>query len=124
MNPLLLIVEDDPATRKTMREIVAAADLPFLVAEDVAGGLRAVSAARPTFALIDILLPDGNGLEVAAAALARGCRVVVVSGFLADHDEALGRLAAQHPGRLDFLPKPFGAAELLARLPKKKAGAA
>jgi two-component system KDP operon response regulator KdpE len=98
--PLVLVVEDEPQMRRFLRASLGAEGYRVLEAWSVADGVRQVTAEHPDAVLLDLGLPDGDGLE-----LVRKVRewssvpVIVVS--------ARGR---------DYLPKPFGTKELLARL--------
>lgn len=120
----ILVVEDEPANRALIRAILARATAPALRGHVLheAGSLaqaRAILAAEPIdVILLDVRLPDGNGLELAAdvrAWASRAARIVIVSASVLPAE----RSRAVEAGADAFLGKPFGAAELvdlLARL--------
>ncbi len=79
----VLIVEDHPLLRRVMRDFLQSAfpDCSFWEAADGAGALEACHAYRPQLVLMDICLPDANGIELTArlGTLYPGVRVIVVS---------------------------------------------
>lgn len=107
-----LIVEDHDLLRRLLGRVLEAAGLHVTLARNVAEGLAASSqTAREPYeiALIDVNLPDGNGLAVAADVRKRGAsaKVVVMSGD-DEHAEAASRVADA------FLRKPFRADDVLS----------
>jgi CheY-like chemotaxis protein len=110
--PLVLVVDDDEDTRELYRLIFESAG--YRVAE--AGFLRqaaAVLLTDPAIVLTDWLLPDGNGLDVCAAASARGAgiRVIAVTGLALDEEQ---QAAARARGCVAILQKPIDPDALLA----------
>jgi len=79
----VLIVDDHPLLRRLMREFLQSAfpGCSFREAADGAGALEACHACRPQLVLMDIVLPDANGIELTArlGTLYPGIRVIVVS---------------------------------------------
>ncbi len=79
----VLIVDDHPLLRRLMREFLQSAfpGCSFREAADGAGALEACNACRPQLVLMDIVLPDANGIELTArlGTLYPGIRVIVVS---------------------------------------------
>ena len=111
--PLVLVIEDDPAMRRFIRASLAAAGYRAAEAETGGDGLRQAPLQPPDIVLLDLGLPDMDGLEVI-----RGLRswsqvpIVVVSARGREGD----KVAALDAGADDYLTKPFGVPELLARL--------
>ena len=111
----VLIVDDEPAARAKLRRLLAAepdvADL--LEAADAPSALALVGtqAAPPDLALLDIEMPGGNGLQLAAALRAAGVPQVIFSTAHAEHALQAFELAA-----LDYLLKPYTAERLAAAL--------
>ena len=111
--PLVLLIEDDPAMRRFLRATLGAHGFRLAEAATAAEGLAALTAQSPEVVLLDLGLPDGDGID-----LTRRVRewsrvpVIVISarGREADKVEALDA------GADDYLTKPFGVNELLARL--------
>ncbi|MFO0603589.1 MAG: response regulator [Polyangiales bacterium] len=110
---LVLLIEDDPAMRRFLRATLGAHGFRLAEASTAAEGLAALTAQSPEVVLLDLGLPDGDGID-----LTRRVRewsrvpVIVISarGREADKVEALDA------GADDYLTKPFGVNELLARL--------
>ncbi len=107
----MLVVEDDPGIADLLvRGLVRAG----YEAESVANGQRALTAVpEPDVVLLDLGLPDMDGLEVCRLLHERsGVAVIVVTARGEEGD----RVAALDGGADDYLVKPFGLAELLARI--------
>jgi two-component system KDP operon response regulator KdpE len=111
--PVVLVVEDEPQMRRFLRASLGADGYRVLEAWTVADGIRQVTGERPDIILLDLGLPDGDGLD-----LVRRVRewspvpIIVLSARGREED----KVAALDAGADDYLPKPFGTKELLARL--------
>ncbi len=109
----ILIVEDEPPIRRLLRTTLAAHDYRILEAGTGAEALQAVRHDRPDLVLLDLGLPDRDGLELIADIRRLGpVPIVILSGR---GDEA-AKVAALDSGADDYVTKPFGAEELMARL--------
>ncbi len=113
VDPLILIIEDDPAIRRFLR-----ASLPLhqlRIAEAVTGedGLKQAAERRPDVVILDLGLPDLDGVALVGR-LREWSEVPVV--VLSARDREADKVAALDAGADDYLAKPFGLAELLARL--------
>ena len=104
MAATVLIVDDHPTFRKFARRLLEQAGFAVVgEAEDVVGALAATRELRPEVVLLDVLLPDGSGLDVAAQlAAAEDPPAVVLTSSRSDHD--LGVALSQAPAR-GFIPK-------------------
>jgi len=113
MKPLILVVEDDPQIRRFLRATLAAEGYQFHEALTAQEGAAQAAARRPDLILLDLGLPDHDGLEVI-----RGVRewsqmpIVVVSARGQEKD----KIAALDLGADDYVAKPFAVGELLARI--------
>jgi len=111
----VLIVDDEPAARAKLRRLLAAepdvAELLEAVDAPSALALLPALAAPPDLALLDIEMPGGNGVQLAAALRAAGVRCIVFSTAHAEHALQAFELAA-----LDYLLKPYTAERLSAAL--------
>ncbi|MCI0582978.1 MAG: response regulator [Chloroflexi bacterium] len=114
----ILLVEDEPANRALVRAILGRSREPALLGHVVheaasVAEARAILAASPIdVALLDVRLPDGNGLDLAAEIRASGqgaTRIVIVSASVLPAE----RSRAVETGADAFVGKPFGAAELV-----------
>ncbi|MBC7156875.1 MAG: ActR/PrrA/RegA family redox response regulator transcription factor [Rhodobacteraceae bacterium] len=115
-NSLLLVDDDEPFVRRLARAMEKRGFAP-VTAGSVADGLAAVRAHAPAYAVIDLRLEDGNGLEVVEELRAArpDCRIVVLTGYGA----IATAVAAVKMGATDYLSKPADANDvtnaLLAR---------
>jgi two-component system, OmpR family, KDP operon response regulator KdpE len=109
----VLVVDDDGQILRALRSNLTAQGYEVLTATDGAGALRAAAAGRPDVVVLALGLPDLDGSEVIAGL--RGWTqvpIIVLSGRTDAGDE----VDALDAGADDYVTKPFGMAELLARL--------
>jgi two-component system response regulator RegA len=110
----LLIVEDDRTFRQRLVRAMEERGFEVCAADSVADGLRQLELSAPAFAVVDMRLGDGNGLDVVSALkrLRPEARAIVLTGF--------GNLAtavnAIKVGAIDYLSKPADADEVVAAL--------
>jgi two-component system, OmpR family, response regulator len=110
----VLVVEDPPPLRELLARVCAYEGWKGGTAEAGEPGIRSAVEWRPDVVLLDMMLPDIDGLEVLRrlrAALPRTA-VVVVSARDSAHDRAVARDA----GAAGYVTKPFGVAELTAEV--------
>ncbi|HVS69550.1 MAG TPA: response regulator [Mycobacteriales bacterium] len=109
----VLVVDDEASIRRALRINLTARDYTVHVAEDGRSGLRSAASHRPDVVILDLGLPDMDGVEVI-----RGLRgwsqspIIVLSAREREHD----KVDALDAGADDYVTKPFGMDELLARL--------
>lgn len=111
--PLVLVVEDEPQMRRFLRAALPAQGYRVLEATTLAEAVIAATTHRPDLLLVDLGLPDGDGIALTARVREwSDAPIVVVSarGLEADKVKALDA------GADDYLTKPFGTGELLARM--------
>ncbi len=110
----LLIVEDDHSFLQRLAKALEQRGFTVHVAETVAEGLRQVEWAKPAFAVVDMRLADGNGLDVISALKQRrpDARAIILTGY--------GNIAtavnAVKLGAVDYLAKPADADDVVAAL--------
>jgi two-component system KDP operon response regulator KdpE len=109
----ILIVDDDAGLVRGLRVNLAARGYEVHVAPDAASGLALASRYPPDLAIVDLGLPDLDGIEVVAGL--RGWTRAPVIVLSARHTEA-AKVAALDAGADDYVTKPFGMDELLARV--------
>jgi len=109
----ILIIEDDTRLAEMLRDYLGAAGYRVEHAATAAGGLAL--AARDGFAaiILDLMLPDADGLDVCRTIRARGAVPILM---LTARGDAMDRVIGLEIGADDYLPKPFEPRELLARL--------
>ena len=114
MNKLLvLVVEDDPAIRNLMSTTLKSHDYRFLTAPTGASAIMQVSTAQPDIVLLDLGLPDMDGVEIIRKIRTWSqLPIIVISARAEDTD----KIEALDAGADDYLTKPFSVEELLARL--------
>jgi len=111
--PLVLIVEDEPQMRRFLRAALSSHGFRLLEAERGSEGIQLASSHNPEVILLDLGLPDGDGIEVTRR-LREWTRVpIIVISARGKEDD---KVAALDAGADDYLTKPFGMNELLARI--------
>jgi two-component system KDP operon response regulator KdpE len=111
--PVVLIIEDEPAMRRFLRTALASNGYAVVEAATAREGLAQAAGRNPELILLDLGLPDGDGLDVARRIRERQKTPIVV---LSARGREQDKVAALDLGADDYLTKPFGVAELLARL--------
>ncbi len=109
----VLVVDDEPAIRRFLRASLKAAEYRVVEAGDAAGALRALIAEKPDLLILDLGLPDKSGLDLISA-LRKGTAPPII--VLSARDDERSKVEALDRGADDYLSKPFGMAELMARL--------
>ncbi len=109
----VLIVDDEPPIRRLLRTSLQAQGYRTLEAETGGAALTAAAAAMPDLVLLDLGLPDMDGLDVIRALRQRGATPILV---LSSRDDERGKVMALDLGADDYVTKPFGMDELVARL--------
>ncbi len=109
----ILIVEDEPPIRRLLRATLGANDYRTLEAGTGAEALSALRHYRPDLVLLDLGLPDIEGLQLIAQIRKLGPVPIVV---LSSRGDEAAKVAALDSGADDYVTKPFGADELLARI--------
>ncbi len=110
--PRVLIVDDEPALRRSLARVLSAEQFDVLTAEDGAAALSLLQTTRVDVVLLDVMMPGMSGMEVLARIKKAHAdvEVVMMTGF-ADIDTAV---AAVRQGAYNFLTKPFGPTETVA----------
>ena len=113
MKPVALIVDDEVQIRRLLRVVLEAEDYQVHEAETGQQGLAEIASRRPGIILLDLGLPDMEGLEVLKRLREWSSAPVLV---LSVRDDEQGKVAALDAGAEDYVTKPFSTPELLARL--------
>jgi two-component system KDP operon response regulator KdpE len=109
----VLVVDDEPPIRRLLRTTLSANDYRVVEADDAASALRLTAQEKPDLVILDLGLPDRGGLDVIGE-IRKTSRVPIVV-LSARHDER-AKVAALDLGADDYVGKPFGMAELMARI--------
>ena len=113
MKKLILLVDDEPELRRMVASLLTGAGYEVAEAADCAQARAAMAAQRPDAVLLDVMLPDGDGFSLLPE-LRRFGDVPVL--YLSARDEDAARLQGLGLGADDYITKPFGGGELLARI--------
>ena len=111
--PLILVVEDDTAVRNLITTTLKAHDYRYLTAANGESAVLEASSHNPDVILLDLGLPDLDGVEVIRRVRSwSNLPIIVISARSEDTD----KIDALDAGADDYLTKPFSVEELLARL--------
>lgn len=111
--PRILIIDDELAIRRFLHTILSSEDFSLHEAENGHAGLAAAAAFKPDIILLDLGLPDLDGIEVITR-LREWSQVPIIVLSVREHEN--DKVAALNAGADDYLTKPFGVGELLARI--------
>ena len=114
MTARILIVDDEPQIRKFMRISLSANGYEVVEAGTAAAGLDAVRTQAPSLLILDLGLPDMDGQEVIS--LVRETVAALPIIVLSVRSDELDKVEALDRGANDYVVKPFGVAELMARI--------
>jgi two-component system, OmpR family, KDP operon response regulator KdpE len=113
-NPVtVLVVDDEPAIRRLLRTSLAAQGYRIVEAETASAALAEIRGHEPDIVILDLGLPDSDGLDVIRAVRSSSPVPIVV---LSSRGDERGKVEALDLGADDYLTKPFGMAELVARI--------
>lgn len=110
----VLVVEDDPTLRMGLRATLRSAGFKVLVASTGPEGLEAATSESPDLVLLDVMLPGMNGFEILRALRERSPDLPII--MLTAKGEEQDKVQGLRLGADDYVVKPFGIAELLARV--------
>jgi two-component system KDP operon response regulator KdpE len=113
MKPVALIIDDEVQIRRLLRVVLEGESYQVHEAETGQQGLTEIAGRRPAIILLDLGLPDMEGLEVLKRLREWSEAPVLV---LSVRDDEAGKVAALDAGAEDYVTKPFSSPELLARL--------
>ena len=113
MKPLVLMIEDDAQIRRFLRAALAAEDYQFHEAFTAEEGIAQAAARQPDLVLLDLGLPDRDGLDVIRSIRQWSQMPIVV---LSARGQEKDKIAALDLGADDYVAKPFAVGELLARI--------
>jgi two-component system, OmpR family, KDP operon response regulator KdpE len=109
----VLVIDDERSILRTLRINLTARKYEVVTAADGASGLAAMARARPDVLILDLGLPDMDGADVIKGVRGQASTPIIV---LSAADQESTKVAALDAGADDYITKPFGMDELLARL--------
>lgn len=111
--PTILVIDDEPQIQRFLKHALAAVGYQLLHAETAAAGLRLFKDSQPDIVVLDLGLPDVDGKAVIGQIRQMAETPIIV---LSARDQETEKIAALDLGADDFVAKPFGIGELLARI--------
>lgn len=113
----ILLVDDEPELRRMVAASLAHEGFVHVVtAANVREALEAFRSSKPDLALLDVMLPDGDGFTLCSYLRAFDSRTPLPVIFLTAKDEPDDRLAGLRAGADDYISKPFSPQELVLRI--------
>jgi two-component system, OmpR family, KDP operon response regulator KdpE len=109
----ILVVDDDPAILRAVRRALEGRAYSIETADSCATALAAVRSFRPEVILLDLVLPDGTGIDVCCELRSGNPVPIIVLSAVGDD---IKKVEALDAGADDYLTKPFSVDELLARI--------
>lgn len=113
LNKQILVVDDEPRIREVVQYALEREGCKVHLAENAKQAARALEQQTLDLIILDIMLPDANGLDLCREYRTR-TRVPIL--FLSAKGEEVDRVIGLEMGADDYLPKPFGTRELVARI--------
>lgn len=110
---LVLVIEDEPQIRRFLRAILSAHGYRLVEAATAQEGLMHAATRQPEIVILDLGLPDLDGLELTRRLREWSTMPIIV---LSARGQESDKVAALDAGADDYLTKPFGVGELLARM--------
>jgi two-component system KDP operon response regulator KdpE len=111
--PLVLLIEDEPQMRRFLRTALEGREFHLIESETAGDGLRQVAGRKPEIILLDLGLPDQDGIEVIHRIREWSATPIIV---ISAREREAEKVEALDAGADDYLTKPFGVDELLARM--------
>jgi two-component system KDP operon response regulator KdpE len=109
----VLVVDDEPPIRRFLRASLGPQGYSVIEADTAEAALKALRAEKPDVVVLDLGLPDMDGLELLRALRQESAVPIVV---LSSRDDERGKVQALDLGADDYVTKPFGMDELIARI--------
>ena len=114
----VLVIEDDPSVSAVVRDLLVAEEYNVQVAGDLASGLAQAVQFRPQLIILDLNLPDGDGLKLCASLKESTSTRDIEIFMLTSRGTAEDIVRGLEAGAEDYLAKPFHQREFLARVRK------
>jgi two-component system KDP operon response regulator KdpE len=109
----VLVVDDEPQIVRALKVVLREAGFEVVAAETASQALDLAAVHPPEAAIVDLVLPDGDGVEVTRTLRQWSEMPILVLSAVGEEDQKVGALEA---GADDYITKPFGTRELVARL--------
>ena len=113
MSTRVLVVDDERQILRALRVVLTKEGFTVSTAEGVEQALDLAATEKPDAAIVDLVLPDGDGVDVCAGIREWSQMPILVLSAVGDESE---KIRALNAGADDYVTKPFGSGELVARL--------
>ncbi|MFP6766339.1 MAG: response regulator transcription factor [Planctomycetaceae bacterium] len=110
----VLLAEDDDLTREGLAEVLTEEGYEVALATDGSAALASFTAQRPDFVCLDIMMPGTNGYDVCRAIRRTDPDIPII--FISAKSEEIDKVVGFEIGADDFIVKPFGVREVVARI--------
>lgn len=110
----VLIVEDDTLTRDGLAELLGEEGYDVILAEDGEVAARQFQTQKPDFICLDVMMPKLSGYEVCRLIRQQDAQIPII--FISAKSEEIDKVVGLELGADDFIVKPFGVKEVLARI--------
>jgi sigma-B regulation protein RsbU (phosphoserine phosphatase) len=114
--PLILVVDDDRVTVRLLDRLLHSAGFSTLLAGDLASAEALLKEHPITLVLLDVHLPDGNGLDFCAQMSTRAVLSDIPVLFISSNSDEATKVQGFASGAVDYITKPLAAGEVLARV--------
>jgi two-component system, OmpR family, KDP operon response regulator KdpE len=111
--PRVLVVDDELQIVRALRVVLREAGFEMVAAQSASEALDRAAVRPPQAAIVDLVLPDGDGIEVTRRLREWSAMPILVLSAIGEEEQKVRALEA---GADDYVTKPFGARELMARL--------
>ncbi len=111
--PRVLVVDDEPQIVRALKVVLREAGFQTVPAETFSEALDLAAVRPPDAAIVDLVLPDGDGVELTRRLREWSAMPILVLSAVGEEEQKVRALAA---GADDYITKPFGARELVARV--------
>jgi two-component system KDP operon response regulator KdpE len=111
--PVVLLIEDEPQMRRFLRAALESHDYRLVEAATAREGVAQATGRNPDVILLDLGLPDADGIDLTRRIREWSATPIIV---ISARGKELDKIAALDAGADDYLTKPFGVGELMARL--------
>ncbi len=113
LRPRVLVVDDEPQILRALKVVLREAGFEVLGAQSAPEALDLAAVRAPRAAIVDLVLPEGDGVEVTRSLREWSAMPILVLSAVGEEEQKVRALEA---GADDYITKPFGARELVARL--------
>ncbi len=112
--PIVFVVDDDLSVRESLEMLITAAGWRPVLFDSAQSFLQAANVAAPSCLLLDVNMPDLNGLDLQGMVTRSGNKMPII--FISGYRDVPATVQALKAGAMDFLTKPIDSAELLGAI--------